>query len=198
MNIKKIKKQTLVLILLFVIVILLVIASPFMYIYFKNQQYERTDLSKDYINKNFVSYNGGTEAEVFFNEFVVDNKYIDISFKYRDNDNAIRLYDTSRTIFVLDIMYEADEYPCLFNNIYYKTNQPDVNDISNYKGDFLMTAITEGDSVYLENYCGIFFNKKSSIIRYVFINNVNSIDAIKSRSVLEYITRSINISWTFN
>ena len=70
MNVTVIKKQTLVLVLVFVLILLLVIASPFIYVDIKNSIYKKSNSSADYLNGNYVSYNGGEKAKVFFDRIV--------------------------------------------------------------------------------------------------------------------------------
>ena len=91
MNVTVIKKQTLVLVLVFVLILLLVIASPFIYVDIKNSIYKKSNSSADYLNGNYVSYNGGEKAKVFFDRFVSGKEYRDVSFKYRDKENAVRI-----------------------------------------------------------------------------------------------------------
>ncbi len=194
-NVTVIKKQTLVLVLVFVLILLLVIASPFIYVDIKNSIYKKSNSSSDYLNGNYVSYNGGEKAKVFFDRFVSGKEYRDVSFKYRDNENAVRLHGGSYTVFVLDLQYEENVYKDVFDELYQKTDQPDKNDKSNYYGNYLNASVVLDDPIYLDNYCGIFFNVNDRIIRYVFLKGADSIGLQGEHKVISSIYRSVDLKW---
>ena len=57
----------------------------------KKHRFSETDSEDEYLNRNYVSYNGGKEAESFFENFVKLDNFNNISFKYRDNDAKFTL-----------------------------------------------------------------------------------------------------------
>lgn len=193
-KIKNIKRRT-VLLLIFTFIFLLLIPLIFVKIY--NLTYKKTDSISDYLNNNYVSYNGGRDAQAFFESFVKIDGNKNISFKYRDNEMQIPVIRKNFTAFALDIEYEPECYSFHMNEIWNSTNMPDKNDDANYYGAFLMTDVRLNKYVYDNNYCGIFFDSEHSIIRYVFLYNFKPRrDAyLQAKNVIKY---SIPLEWYEN
>lgn len=189
--IKNIKKGTLSL-LIFTIVF--VILSPLIFVKIYNLTYKRTDSTSDYLNNNYVSYNGGRDAQRFFESFAKIDGNKNISFKYRDNETKISFIRKNITAFALDIQYNSEDYSAYMNEIWNSTNMPDKAKSENYYGSFLMTYVTLNEYVYNNNYCGIFFDSEHSIIRYIFLYNFKpKKDAyLNAKSVIEC---SIPLEW---
>lgn len=193
-KIKKIETATLCLVVAVIIFIMAIFISPFVYLNIKNSTYKRTDSKDDFLNNNYVSYNGGEEAQMFFEAFVNLEGNEEISFKYRDKDNAITLKSATHTIFVLDVKYNSSDYSSHKNNIWSDTNTPDTSDASNYYGSFLMTAVMLKDDIYTDNYCGVFFDDNNYTVRYIFFYNVNRNNAIRD-GIKSMIRASISLEW---
>lgn len=166
--IKNIKKRTL---LLLIFTVVFIILSPLIFVKIYNLTYNRTDSTSDYLNNNYVSYNGGRDAQYFFESFAKIDGSKDILFKYRDNEMKIAVIRKNITAFALDIEYSSEDYSAHMNEIWNSTNMPDKAKSENYYGSFLMTYVTLNGYVYNNNYCGIFFDSKHNIIRYIFLYN---------------------------
>lgn len=194
LDIKRMEKRTLFLLLLSFIIITFFLISPFIYINIRNSTYKRTDSKDDFLNNNYVQYNGGKEARIFFEEFadVEGNKVI--SFKYRDKDKAITLKSATHTVFALDIKYSSENYYHHKNNIWKDTDMPNINEIMNYYNSFLLTTVMLDKDVYKNNYCGIFFNDNDYIIRYIFFYDVKR-DDVKEAGIKGAIRSSILLDW---
>lgn len=195
LDVKRIEKRTLFLFLLSFIIITLFLLSPFIYVNIKNSTYKRTDSKDDFLNNNYVQYNGGKEAQIFFEAFVNLEGNESISFKYRDKDNAITLKSATHTICVLDIKYNSEAYSCYKKELWENTNMPDTSDLSNYHGSFLITTVMIEKDIYEDNYCGIFFNDDNRIMRYVFLYNVDRDHALRDDRIKGIIRSSISLDW---
>ena len=103
----------------------------------------------DKINNNYVSYNGGRDAQYFFESFAKIDGSKDILFKYRDNEMKIAVIRKNITAFALDIEYSSEDYSAHMNEIWNSTNMPDKAKSENYYGSFLMTYVTLNEYVYL-------------------------------------------------
>ena len=146
--------------------------SPFVYIAVKNSTYKRTDFKEDFLNGDYIAYNGGKVAQKFFERFVSLDGYETISFKYRDKENAITLKSATHTTFVLDVKYGSESYIRHKENIWGYTNKPNKNDMNNYFGSYLITVIDNENDIYSDNCCAVCFCEEQNIIRYVFLYNV--------------------------
>ena len=120
--IKRIEKNTIFLLLLSFIIITLFLLLPFIYVNIKNSIYKTTDSIDDFLNNNYIQYNGGKEAQVFFEEFADFNKNEVVSFKYRNNEKAITLKPATHTIFVLDIKPNSENYYSFKDNVWKDTD----------------------------------------------------------------------------
>ncbi len=194
LDIKRIEKRTLFLLLLSFIIITLFLFSPFVYINIRNSTYKKTDSKDDFLNNNYVQYNGGREAQIFFEEFADVEGNEDISFKYRDKDKAITLKSATHTFFVLDVKYSSENYYHHKNNVWKDTDMPNINEKKNYYNSFLLTTVMLDKDFYNDNYCGIFFNDNDYIIRYIFIYDVKR-DDVKEDGIKGIIRSSISLDW---
>ena len=194
LDIKKMEKRTLFLLLISFIIITIFLFSPFIYINIRNSTYKKTDSKDDFLNNNYVQFNGGKEAQIFFEEFADVEGNKDISFKYRDKDKAITLKSTTHTFFVLDIKYNSEDYYYHKNNIWEDTDMPNINEKMNYYDSFLLTTVMLDKDVYKNNYCGIFFNDNDYIIRYIFFYNVKR-DEVKEVGIRGVICSNVLLDW---
>ncbi len=195
-KIKKIELMTLSLIVIVIIIIITAFVSPFAYIYIKNSTFYRTNSKDDYLKGNYVEYNGGTEAQRFFENFVEFNEN-NISFAYRDNDNKITLRSAAHTVFALDVQLDSKDYDLCKNNIWSSTNMPDEDNLENYYGSFLITSIMLEDDLYTSNYGCICFDDEHSTIRYIFFYNTNRKEALRHGvdSIKDIIKSSVDLNW---
>ena len=143
---------------------------------------------------HYVQYNGGKEAQLFFEEFADVGQSQDISFTYRDKDKAITLKSAAHTVFALDIQYSPENYYQHKNHIWKDTDMPDAKEKTNYYDSFLLTTVMTDKDVYKDNTCGIFFNDNDSIIRYVFIYDVSRDDA-KEDGIKAILRSSVSLNW---
>lgn len=194
LDIKRIEKRTLFLLLLSFIIITFFLISPFIYINIRNSTYKRTDSKYDFLNSNYVQYNGGKEAQIFFEEFADVEENKGISFKYRDKDKAITLKSATHTVFALDIKYSSKNYYHHKNNVWKDTDMPNINEKMNYYDSFLLTTVMLDKDVYNDNYCGIFFDDNDYIIRYIFIYDVKRND-VREDEIKGIIRSSISLDW---
>ncbi len=175
-NVKKIKRSKRTVLCLTVAAILIVIAavvSPFVYLNCRYSNFKKTNSIEEYLNGNYIEYNGGKEARSFFKNFVKPDSGNNISFKYRDNDARFTLKSASHTVFVLDVEYEPETYFSQKENILNSTNRPDENNSKNYYGSFFITSVILDDNLYKDNYCCIGFDDDRGIIRYMFFYNTD-------------------------
>lgn len=156
-----------VLIIIFVIFCLLVIVP------------QESNNVADFLEKKYVRFDGGQEAELFFDNYIDVKNCRNIVFKYRNYENTLTLYK-AHTLFCVDAEYTKQQYNQQFNKIFLKTDCPDIEKEYNYYGDYLITTIMIDDYVYENNYCGVFFNSETNTIRYVFLYDVKREQAIES------------------
>ena len=196
-KIKKIETATLCLVVVVIIFIMAIFISPFVYLGIKNSTFQRTDSIEEYLNSNYISYNGGKEAQEFFETFVISDIGNCVLFKYRDNDAKFTLRSASHTVFVLDVAYESEYYSSHKEYILDSTNRPDENNSKNYYGSFLLTSIILDDNLYENNYCCIGFDNESCLIRYMFFYDTNRSEAAKHGidSIKGIIKSSIMLDW---
>ena len=194
LDIKKMEKRTLFLLLISFIIITIFLFSPFIYINIRNSTYKKTDSKDDFLNNNYVQFNGGKEAQIFFEEFADVEGNKDISFKYQDKDKAITLKSATHTFFVLDIKYNSEDYYYHKNNIWEDTDMPNINEKMNFYDSFLLTTVMLDKDVYKNNYCGIFFNDNDYIIRYIFFYNVKR-DEVKEVGIRGVIRSNVLLDW---
>ena len=146
-----------------------------------------------YIEGKYVSYPGGRDIEVFFKDFVSSDDYINIDYNYSFNSVIDWMSISSHTTAVLDLQYDNETYHNIKAQILPLTNNPDPNsDYANH-GDFLMTCIMIDQSVYIDNYCGVYFDDKHNIIRYLFIHKLNRDEIIDYPTMI--VTRNTFVNW---
>lgn len=202
-NIIKIKKIETTILCLVVVVILFIMAifvSPFIYFGIKNSTFQRTDSIEEYLNGNYISYNGGKEAQDFFESFVISDIGNCVLFKYRDNDAKLSLRSASHTMFVLDVEYGTEDYYSHKDDIWNSTNKPDEDNSRNYYGSFLLTSIILDDNLYKNNYCCIGFDNERYIIRYMFFYDTKRSEATKHGidSIKGIIKSSVMLDWEYH
>ncbi len=160
---KKIMKSV-----LFIALFGLIVIVPALYITISNASLSKIDSSDSFLTQEYISFNGGKEASIFFKSVVKDNGHINSAFYYRDYSKRWWFGHKYFTSFTLDLQYSENDYQLIKTDILPLTDVSDSNDYD-YYGDFLITSITSEESFYIDNYCGIFFNDEKHIIRYVFI-----------------------------
>lgn len=133
--------------------------------------FQKTDSIEEYLNGNYIKYNGGKEAGSFFESFARSGVGNNISFKYRDNDARLTLKSASHMVFVLDVEYEPEAYLSQKEHISNSTDTPDEDNSKSYYGSFLLASVILDDSLYKDNYCCIGFDDERCIIRYMFFYN---------------------------
>lgn len=199
-NIEKIKKAETTALCLTAAAIIIIIAafiSPFVYLSRKHSDFQKTDSIEEYLNGNYIKYNGGKEAHSFFENFVKPDVGNNILFKYRDNDARLTLKSASHTVFVLDVEYEYEAYISQKEHISNSTDTPDESNNKNYCGSFLIASVILDDSLYKDNYCCIGFDDKKCIIRYMFFYNTDCKKALSDGiySIKGIINSSIMLDW---
>lgn len=184
------KKHIIILLTLFILTII----SPIFYITVKNTLCKHSSNLNDFLMDKYISFNGGKKAKDFFDDYLNKTNYKEIVlFKYADNENTISLYKRY-TAFCVDASYEENEFFKFKNNII------DKNDIDiNYDGygDYYLFTIEEDQDLYINNYCGVFFDDKHKTIRYVFLLNAKreSVAQYHSQSIISVLGRSLDLVW---
>ena len=193
-KIKKIETGTLCLLAAVILFIIALAAAPFAYLFFKNAGVRRTDSADAYLTGDYVSYNGGEEAQIFFESFAKHGGGDIISFSYRDNDAAFTLKSASHTVFALDIKYNGEDYSERKGSIWENTDMPDRSDSGNFLGSFLIATVCAGEEVYEDNCCCVCFNDSENIIRFIMFYNISRKEAVKD-GIESIIRASISLDW---
>ncbi len=199
-NVEKIKRAETAALCLTVAAIIIIIAafvSPFVYLSHRYSDFQKTDSIEEYLNGNYIKYNGGKEAGSFFESFARSGVGNNISFKYRDNDARLTLKSASHTVFVLDVEYEPEAYLSQKEHISNSTDTPDKDNSKSYYGSFLLASVILDDSLYKDNYCCIGFDDEGCIIRYMFFYNTERKKALSDGiySIKSIINSSVMLDW---
>ena len=192
-KIKKIETGTLCLLAAVIILIILLAAAPFAYFLFRNAGVRRTDSPDDYLSGDYASYNGGEEAQIFFDSFAAHGGDIN-SFSYRDNDAAFTLKSAAHTVFALDIKYSPEDYTERKGSIWENTDMPDGGDGENFFGSFLIATVCAGEEIYEDNCCCVCFNDSENIIRFLMFYDIDRREALKD-GIKPIIRASISLDW---
>lgn len=199
-NVEKIKRAetaALCLTAAAIIIIMAAFVSPFVYLSRRYSDFQKTDSIEEYLNGNYIKYNGGKEAGSFFESFARSGVGNNISFKYRDNDARLTLKSASHTVFVLDVEYEPEAYLSQKEHISNSTDTPDKDNSKSYYGSFLLASVILDDSLYKDNYCCIGFDDEGCIIRYMFFYNTERKKALSDGiySIKSIINSSVMLDW---
>lgn len=199
-NVEKIKKAETTALCLTAAAIIIIIAafiSPFVYLSHRYSDFQKTDSIEEYLNDNYIKYNGGKEAGSFFESFAKSGIGNNILFKYRDNDARLTLKSASHTVFVLDVEYEPEAYLSQKEHISNSTDTPDKDNSKSYYGSFLLASVILDDSLYKDNYCCIGFDNERCIIRYMFFYNTERKKALSDGiySIKSIINSSVMLDW---
>ena len=199
-NVEKIKRAETAVLCLTVAAIIIIIAafvSPFVYLSRRCSDFQKTDSIEEYLNGNYIKYNGGKEAGSFFESFARSGVGNNISFKYRDNDARLTLKSASHTVFALDVEYEPKAYLSQKEHISNSTDTPDKDNSKSYYGSFLLSSVILDDSLYKDNYCCIGFDDERCIIRYMFFYNTERKKALSDGiySIKSIINSSVMLDW---
>ena len=199
-NVEKIKRAETAALCLTVAAIIIIIAafvSPFVYLSHRYSDFQKTDSLEEYLNGNYIKYNGGKEAGSFFESFAKSGVGNNIAFKYRDNDARLTLKSASHTVFVLDVEYEPEAYLSQKEHISNSTDTPDKDNSKSYYGSFLLASVILDDSLYKDNYCCIGFDDEGCIIRYMFFYNTERKKALSDGiySIKSIINSSVMLDW---
>ena len=199
-NVEKIKRAETAALCLTVAAIIIIIAafvSPFVYLSHRYSDFQKTDSIEEYLNGNYIKYNGGKESGSFFESFARSGVGNNISFKYRDNDARLTLKSASHTVFVLDVEYEPEAYLSQKEHISNSTDTPDKDNSKSYYGSFLLASVILDDSLYKDNYCCIGFDDEGCIIRYMFFYNTERKKALSDGiySIKSIINSSVMLDW---
>ena len=199
-NVEKIKKAETTVLCLTVAAIIIIMAafvSPFVYLSHRYSDFQKTDSIEEYLNGNYIKYNGGKEAGRFFESFAKFGVGNNISFKYRDNDARLTLKSASHTVFVLDVEYAPETYLSQKEHISNSTDTLDEDNSRSYYGSFLLTSVILDDSFYKDNYCCIGFDDERGIIRYMFFYNTERKKALSDGiySIKSIINSSVMLDW---
>ena len=131
-----------------------------------------------FLDKTYLEYNGGKEAEAFFDEYADTNKYIDIDFHYKDGEkgNYINKKYYGHTVFALDVYYDRDTFLQVSDRILLEITGESAEDIfKSYDGKnnvaFSGYKIEKNNSLYEENSAAVLFDPRYNTIRYVFLCN---------------------------
>lgn len=180
-----------------IIIIIAAFVSPLVYLSHRYSDFQKTDSIEEYLNGNYIKYNGGKEAHSFFENFVKPDVGNSILFKYRDNDARLTLKSASHTVFVLDVEYEPEAYLSQKEHISNSTDTPDKDNSKSYYGSFLLASVILDDSLYKDNYCCIGFDDERCIIRYMFFYNTECKKALSDGiySIKSIINSSVMLDW---
>ena len=173
-----------------------------------NDEITETHDIKDFLDKTYLEYNGGKDAEVFFNEFAYINNYKDIAFHYKDGEKGNYLNNEyyQHTVFVLDVYYPRDIFLEVSDKILLELVGQKAEDIFLlYDGKqavaFSGYKVEKSDSVYKENIAAVLFDPRYNTIRYAFLcNNVGSVYKLQEVTihVLNVSLNSTEKDWVFD
>ena len=131
-----------------------------------------------FLEKTYLEYNGGKDAQIFFDEFAYTDNYIDIGFHYKDGEKGNYLMDEyyKHTIFALDIYYDRETFLQVSNNILLQIAGKTAEQAFDlYDGkqmvEFSGYKVEREDSVYKENSAAVLFDPRYNTIRYAFLYN---------------------------
>ena len=82
---------------------------------YSDEVFVETDDVANFFNKTYLEYNGGKNAEVFFNEYAYLDEYKDIAFYYKDHERKESLFEEHskkyhHTAFALDVYYDEETF----------------------------------------------------------------------------------------
>lgn len=153
-----------------------------------NSTIDETDDIDIYSSKKYTEYNGGNEAEVFFDEYAIVNEYQDAQFHYKDGKKIIstRSYCTA---FVLDIYYEQ------FPEEIWETPGLNLNfDYHYYNKPFSIYKIDSEKDIYNDNSAFVMIDTQHKTIRYVFVYD----SSVTPNEVDETLSHIFELNWNDN
>ena len=165
----------------------------------------------EFFNKTYLGYNGGKDAENFFDEYANFDQYKDIAFHYKDGENDTYPFELHRryyqhTIFVLDVYYEEELFLKISDQILLELTGQNAENVFNlYEQEknksFVGYKIKKDDDIYKNNNAAIFFDPRYHTIRYAFLcNNTGSEDDVRqAASKVLCVSENYNEKdWVFN
>ncbi len=153
-----------------------------------NSNIDETDDIDIFLTKKYTEYNGGNEAEVFFDEYAIVNEYQDAQFHYKDGKKIIstRSYCTA---FVLDIYYEQ------FPEEIWETPGLNLNsDYHYYNKPFSIYKIDSEKDIYNDNSAFVMIDTQHKTIRYVFVYD----SSVTPNEVDETLSHIFELNWNDN
>lgn len=184
-----------------IIIYYLISAMIFMY----NINIEKSDCVDDLFSKNYVSYNGGEDAQLFFEEYLNLEGYKDVKFHYMDGEKIIALYNFF-TVFVVDVYYENEQFFELSNTLIQHNEGVSAEAYFNeydglHKIAFSGFKIKKSDTIYQNNTAAIMFDPRYYTIRYAFlVNEVGSVFDVQD-SIVRSLDLNFNVDendWVFD
>lgn len=134
-----------------------------------------------FFDKGYTAYNGGKNAEIFFNEYAYVDNYEDIAFHYKDGEKNPGFIRGQCTIFVLDVYYDEATFLEVSNRILLElTGQDAETYFAILEAEAPYSPFNDGykiernESPYLNNTACIFFDPRYHTIRYIFYCNNNT------------------------
>ena len=133
---------------------------------------DRTEITethdvKDFFDGTYLEYNGGKDAEVFFNEYAHIDDYKDISFHYKDGEKGNYLMNSrhQHTVFALDVYYERNEFLRVSDEILLELTGQTAEEIFELYDGRRMVAfsgykVEKEDRVYKENNAAVLFDPR--------------------------------------
>ncbi len=164
-----------------------------------NESITQTNNSRYFLSGEYVSYNGGSDAAIFFEKYVDVRQYKEIAFYYGDYEKMISplkwIYnDNVYTVFVVDVYYDNTIFYDVSSNILSELDQKDLKNVP--KNYFDGYKIEDSDSSLYTNNCAmILFFEYYKTIRFVFICDCKN-GAIED--VHDLISWSMPLPWNSN
>ncbi len=166
------------------------ISICFIKIYIDNFHYNTSESKEDFLNDQYKSFNGGEDASEFFDRFVNTKDALNVSFKYSDASKVLPIVKCY-TVFSVDVTYDQEKYEEIISN----NSEYVISNLENTRvGDYSITLVAVDEQLYQNNYCGIFYNDKDNIVRYLFVCDYN-VDSSRYIMIADHIKWSIDLNW---
>lgn len=197
-NINRSKRKKIIVI---VIIVALLVLTPiiacgiyelYLHIYNTTADIKLDENADSFFDNTYASYNGGKDAQLFFNEYAYVDEYKDIDFHYIDGEK-IKHYYNFWTVFVLDVYYEKEDYNNHFDNITKNSDECVSQGKLSISSDsyYDMYRVKKSNTTYTNNSAYILFHPQYNTVRYVFVLN----EDIESFELKDIVDRSIELKW---
>ncbi len=121
-----------------------------------------------FLQNDYVEYQGGEKAKLFFDRYTDSFDYINIAFEH----HAGGVVGNYAATYILDLQYIPEQYENTKNNIL--VHFALESDLETFPyGGFIVNLITINEEIYNNNFCLICFDDDYNIVRYIFIYDIS-------------------------